>query len=158
MFLFAAAAVLLLLLVDLRSIIGAVACVLTLLLGVTWGLGAAELVGWKLGVYNMLIVPLALGLGIDGTVHIYHRYKRLGAGFAKSPLGVTGLAVLASSVTTVAGFAGLLVIEHQGLATIGQLAVLAVGATLVAVLGFLPGVLVILARRKARRESGDGNT
>lgn len=151
MVILSAIAVILLLLIDLRSFVGAFACSLVLFFGILWGLGAAELLGWKLGVFNMLVIPVALGLGIDGTIHLYHRYQRDREAFLKSPLGATGLAVLASTVTTLAGFAGLLFVQHRGLATIGQLSVLTVGCTLVAVLGVLPGILLAVGRRKKVR-------
>lgn len=145
------AAVLLLLIVDLRSVVGTLGCFAALVLGVVWAFGAAQWLGWKLGVFNMLVIPVAMGLGIDGSIHVYHRYKRQGNKFLDSPLGATGLAVLASGVTTLAGFSGLLAVQHRGLKTIGQLAVLTVGFTLIAVLGVLPGVLVALARRRQAR-------
>lgn len=144
-------AIVLLLAADLRSLSGVALSVLSLGLGLSWAFGLAEWLGWKLGVFNMLVIPVALGLGIDGAIHVYHRYRRDPTTFATSPLGVTGFAVLASSLTTVAGFSGLLFVSHRGLATIGQLAVAAVGLTLAAVLGVLPGALVALARRAARR-------
>ncbi len=156
MALLAIAAVILLLLIDLRSLAGALACALVLALGLVWGLGMADWLGWKLGVFNMLVIPVALGLGIDGAVHLFHRYRRGPKEFLERPLGATGLAVLASSVTTLAGFSGLLFVRHRGLETIGQLAILTVGFTLIAVLGVLPGVLIKLARRRAERGSGEG--
>jgi len=148
MVVFALIAVFLLLLLDLRSFFGALACLATLALGVAGAFGVASLLGWKLGVFNMLVVPVALGLGIDGTIHVYHRFRRAGPLFLESPLGATGLAIFASSVTTIAGFCGLLAVSHRGLLTIGKLAVLTVGLTLVAVLGVLPGVLVAVAKRR----------
>jgi predicted RND superfamily exporter protein len=146
-------AVLVLLLVDLRRISGVLACLTVLALGIMWAFGLAELLGWKLGVFNMLVLPVALGLGIDGTIHIYHRYQRLGPEFARSPLGTTGLAVFASSVTTLAGFSGLLAVQHRGLQSIGQLALVTVGATLLAVVGVLPGYLI----RRAKKQIADRN-
>ncbi len=139
--------IVLLLALDLRSPTGVLLSVLSLAFVLASALGLSEWLGWKLGVFNMLVVPVALGLGIDGAIHVYHRYRRDRAAFARSPLGVTGYAVLASSLTTVAGFSGLLFVSHRGLATIGQLAVLAVGLTTVAVLGVMPGLLVAVARR-----------
>lgn len=144
-----ALAVVLLLLIDLRSLLGTLVCAGVLALGLICGLGAAHALGWKLGVFNMLVIPVALGLGIDGTVHLYHRFHRDPRQFLSSPLGATGLAVLASTATTLAGFSGLLFVAHRGLATIGQLAVVTVGMTLLAVLGVLPGLLLLMARRKA---------
>lgn len=149
-FLYAGLAVLVLLLVDLRSVGGALLCCFTLALGLAWALGLMQWIGWKLGVYNLLVVPTALGMGIDGTVHLVHRWKRMGAHYVTSPLGHTGMAVVASSVTTAAGFAGLFFIQHGGLRTIAQLATLSISLVLVAILAVLPGVLIWWTRRSIR--------
>ena len=141
----ALAVVALLLLAGLRSWRGALLCLATLLLGIGCALGATQLLGWKLGVYNILVIPVALGLGIDGAIHLYSRFKRRGRSFGQRPLGGTGLAILASSLTTAAGFSGLLAVQHLGLESMGRLAVLSIGFTLVAVLGVLTGVLVRMA-------------
>jgi hypothetical protein len=146
-------AVLLLLLLDLRNLVGALGCFLALVTGVVWAFGAAEWLGWKLGVFNILVIPVAIGMGIDGSVHLYHRFKQQGREFLKSPLGVTGLAIMASSLTNIAGFSGLLVVQHRGLRSLGQLAVLTIGFTMISVLGLLPGALVAIARRREKREA-----
>jgi hypothetical protein len=145
-FLYAGIAVLLLLLLDLLSFSGALMCFVTLALGFGWALGLMQWLGLKLGVYNMLVVPTALGIGIDGSVHLYHRYRRLGADYARAPLGHTGMAVIASAVTTAAGFAGLFFIQHGGLRTIAQFATLGICLILAAILTILPGLLIWRAR------------
>ena len=149
MALLAVLAILLLLAIDMRSAFGVLLSLFCLSLGVFWAFGAAEWLSWRLGVFNMLVIPVALGLGIDGAVHVFHRYRRDAAAFTKSPLGVTGFSVLASSLTTVAGFSGLLFVSHRGLLTIGQLAVVTIALTMIAVLGVMPGGLLVLARHKA---------
>jgi uncharacterized protein len=141
-FLYAFVAVLLLLLLDLLSVSGALICFATLTLGFLWSLGAMQWLDLKLGVYNMLVVPTALGVGIDGSVHLYHRFKRLGPKYAESPLGHTGAAVIASSITTTAGFAGLFFIAHGGLRTIANFATLSILLTLGGILTILPGLLI----------------
>lgn len=150
-FLYAGLAVLLLLLVDLVSFTGALLCFFSLALGFTWALGLMQLLDLKLGVYNMLVVPTVLGIGIDGSVHLYHRYLRLGGDYARSPLGHTGAAVIASAVTTAAGFAGLFFIQHGGLRTIAQFATLGICLILASILAVLPGALMWLAARRGSR-------
>ena len=54
------------------------------------------------------------------------------------------------SLTTMIGFAGLLLSFHPGIFTIGQLAVIGIGATLVAALLFLPALLQWLENRSAK--------
>jgi len=158
-FVYAFVAVLLLLLLDLLSISGALICFATLTLGFLWSLGAMQWFDLKLGVYNMLIVPTALGVGIDGSVHLYHRFKRLGPKYADAPLGHTGAAVIASSVTTAAGFAGLFFIAHGGLRTIAWFATISILLTLAGVLTILPGLLIwrsgALKKKQAKASPSD---
>jgi hypothetical protein len=46
--------------------------------------------------------------------------------------------VLASSLTTAAGFVGVLFIQHRGMRTIGELAVIGIAASLLAALIITP--------------------
>ncbi|MDY0004285.1 MAG: MMPL family transporter [Polyangia bacterium] len=158
-FLYAGVAVAIILLLDLLSLSGALLCLLTLGVGLLWSVGFMEWLGWKFGVYNLLVVPTALGMGIDSTVHIYHRWRRLGFDYARSPLGHTGVAIIASAVTTAAGFAGLFFIQHGGLRTIAQFGTVSLLLVLLAVLTILPGVLVWRARRlpASKEEGGPGS-
>ncbi len=151
-FIYAFIAVLLLLLLDLLSVSGALICFTTLSLGFLWSLGAMQWFDLKLGVYNMLVVPTALGVGIDGSVHLYHRFKRLGSKYAEAPLGHTGAAVIASSITTAAGFAGLFFIAHGGLRTIAWFATISIVLTLFAILTILPGLLLWRARALEKKQ------
>ncbi len=153
-FVYAFVAVLLLLL-DLLSLSGALICFTTLTLGFLWALGTMQWLDLKLGVYNMLVVPTALGVGIDGSVHLYHRFKRLGPKYAEAPLGHTGKAVIASSITTAAGFAGLFFIAHGGLRTIANFATLSIILTLAGILTILPGLLIWRSRALQKKQSPD---
>ncbi len=154
-FIYAFVAVLLLLLLDLLSISGALICFTTLTLGFLWSLGAMQWFDLKLGVYNMLVVPTALGVGIDGSVHLYHRFKRLGPAYADAPLGHTGTAVIASSITTTAGFAGLFFIAHGGLRTIAWFATVSIVLTLAGILTILPGLLIWRSRALQKKQVQD---
>lgn len=155
LFIYAFVAVLLLLLLDLLSLTGALICFTTLALGFLWSLGAMQWFDLKLGVYNMLVVPTALGVGIDGSVHLYHRFRRLGPKYADAPLGHTGTAVIASSITTTAGFAGLFFIAHGGLRTIAWFATVSILLTLAGILTILPGLLIWRSRALQKKQSPD---
>jgi hypothetical protein len=148
MLLLSLGAVFLLLLLDLRQLRGALLCFGTLALGFFGSLGILALLGWNLGVYNMLVVPVSLGVGIDASVHVYHRYLRLGPLYPASPLGFTGLAVIVSSLTTASGFAGLFFIGHGGLQSIAQFASVSIAFTLGVVILLMPWVLMKLAARQ----------
>jgi predicted RND superfamily exporter protein len=60
----------------------------------------------------------------------------------------TGEHVTMGSVTTMIGFAGLLLSFHPGLHSIGELAVAGIGATLLSALIFLPALLQWLEKNE----------
>ena len=125
-------ALLVVLLLDLRDIRAALVCLSTIAAAAGVTLLGMQLFGIKLGLYNIVVLPTVLGVGIDGAIHIYHRYAEEGVRETESVMRSTGVAVAASSLTTAAGFVGLLMIEHNGIKTIGALAVIGICASMLA--------------------------
>lgn len=100
-------------------------------------LGLATLFGVKINLYNMLVFPLAFGIGIDGAVYVDWAF----ASSKKAELLPTASrAVLGATLTTIAGFGALIWSRNPGLASIGLLASLMLGTALVANLLWLPGL------------------
>ncbi len=139
---------LLILLVDLRSVKGALVCLVTMAVALLWTIGGMIIFDIKLGLYNMVLLPMVLGTGIDGSIHLYHRYKELGPTRVKHVFTTTGASVAASSLTTLAGFAGLIFVEHKGIQSIGYLAITGIAATLLAIFSFMPGLLTLVYGRE----------
>lgn len=107
-------------------------------------LAAMVLLGWRLNLYNMLVFPLAFGMGIDGAVYIAwatRQETRLEA------LTVAARGVVGSTLTTIAGFAALMRSVNPGLVSIGQLAMLTLGIALVFNLVWLPALQWAVRRR-----------
>lgn len=140
------AALALLLLLDLRSVRGVLVCLVTLGSAAAMTAGAMALLDVRVGLFNMIVLPMVLGLGVDGAIHMVHRSRELGVERMAEVLRSTGYAVWASSLTTVAGFVGLVLVTHKGVNSIGALALIGIAAVLVAVLGLLPALLVTLSR------------
>ena len=120
-----------------------------LVVGVLWMILVIELVGIQLNFYNMIVLPAILGIGNDAGVHLVHRYQEEGPGSIRRVLRYTGEHIAMGSFTTMIGFAGLLLSFHPGLHSIGELAVVGIGATLLAALLFLPAALQWLEDRRA---------
>lgn len=133
--------VLVLMWVNFGSVRWALLATLPLVVGVLWMLLVMEILGLKLNFYNLIVLPAVLGIGNDAGVHIVHRYREEGAGSIWAVLKSTGEHVTMGSLTTMIGFAGLLLSFHPGLHTIGELAVVGIGATLISALLFLPALL-----------------
>jgi predicted RND superfamily exporter protein len=96
-----------------------------------------------------------LGIGIDASVHLYHAYAEHGPGSLVHSLRTTGVAIVVAAATTAVGFAGMLVVSHKGLGTIGVLALTGIGATLVGALVTLPLELALIEALRARRSGGE---
>lgn len=123
----------------------------SIVLGVFWLLGVCWLAGLKLNFYNMIIVPAVMGMSIDNSIHVFHRYEELGPGSLPKVLGTTGLSALIASLTNASGFFGLLFCLHKGLYSIGLLAVIGVGTCLLSTLVFLPALLQFLEGLQRRK-------
>lgn len=133
--------VVLLMWLNFGSIRWAALATIPLIVGVLWMILMMELLGLRLNFYNLVVLPAVLGIGNDAGVHIVHRYREEGRGSIMKVLRFTGEHVTMGSVTTMIGFGGLLLSFHPGLRTIGELAVVGIGMTLVAALLFLPALL-----------------
>ncbi len=130
-----------LMLLVFRSVQWAALALLPLVVGILWMLGLMELLGLKLNFYNLVVLPAVLGIGNDSGVHMVHRYREEGPGSLLWVLRSTGEHITMGALTTMIGFAGLMISYHPGLRSIGELAVVGVGATLLAALLFLPALL-----------------
>jgi predicted RND superfamily exporter protein len=75
----------------------------------------------KIGIYNVIAIPMVLGLGIDFTVHLVIKWTSSDITL-RELLDSTGRNVMASATTTTAGFVGMLFTAHKGLKSIGDLA------------------------------------
>ncbi len=143
----AVGAVFVVLLILFRSFTKALTCYAPVLISLGCALGAMELVGMRIGLFNMIVLPSLVGLGVDNNIHLFHRYHTEGRGSWPYTIKTTGVACLMAAVTTVAGFAGLLLASHRGLATIGSLAVLGIAMATLISLVFVPAALALVESR-----------
>ncbi|GEO80736.1 MMPL family transporter [Pararhodospirillum oryzae] len=121
-----------------------------LLAGVLTG-AAAELLGQALNLANVIVLPLLVGLGVAGAIHVVGRAREAGA-MTQVLESSTPRAVVFSALTTVASFGSLALSAHPGTASMGVLLTLALSFSLVCTLGVLPAVMVAWPDRpRARR-------
>ena len=148
--------VVLLMWINFRSIRWVALATAPLAVGVLWMILVMEVTGLQLNFYNMIVLPAILGIGNDAGVHLVHRYREEGSGSVRRVLRYTGEHIAMGSFTTMIGFAGLLLSFHPGLHSIGQLAVVGIGATLLAALLFLPAALQWLEDRQGKADASQG--
>ncbi|HEY7726580.1 MAG TPA: MMPL family transporter [Anaeromyxobacteraceae bacterium] len=114
----------------------------SLLLGVAWLVGAAAWAGVKLNFLNFVVLPITFGIGVDYAVNIVQRFRADGEGSLERVLGETGGAVALCSLTTVIGYASLLVADNRALRGFGLLASLGEVSCVAAGLLALPAWLL----------------
>ena len=146
--------VLALLLAHFRRIRPALLVYVPLLVGFAWFLGVLVALDCRVTFYSAVVFPIVVGTGIDGAIHLYHRYRELGPGSTGEALRRTGPGVALSTLTTAAGFASLMFTGHRGLATLGLTAVVGLLAVLAATLTVLPVLLVLFERRRPSSARG----
>jgi len=123
------------------------------LIGVIWLLGAMNLLGLKANLYNALLFPVLAGLSIDGTLHLYQRYREEGPGSLYFVMKTTGFSVIFASLTSVIGFAGFLFSSHMGIQSVAKLAVLGLFCILSANLLVFFSIAGWLDARKVQEDS-----
>lgn len=139
--------VFILMLFAFRSLRWSIIAMLPLLVGLLWLFGIMLLTGMMFNFYNLVVLPAILGIGEDNGVHLASRYREEGERSMWDVLSSTGQHVTIGSLTTMLGFSGLLFTNHPGLQSLGAMAVIGIGMTLVAALTFLPALIQLLEDR-----------
>jgi predicted RND superfamily exporter protein len=145
----AAGLILLVLAFGMRSVGLPFVVLLPLVLSLIWLAGAMSLAGVPASVVTVAIVPLVLGIGVDGGVHLSAAWRRhdgdLTAVFAE-----TGLAIVVTIATSIAAFGAFVVATSPSLVQFGAQAAGALLGCLIVTLWLLP---VILRHRRTTRIS-----
>ncbi|WP_340104852.1 efflux RND transporter permease subunit [Rhodohalobacter sp. 8-1] len=128
-----------------------------LVIGLLWLFGIQLLFGLKFNFYNLVVLPAILGIGCDNGVHLAHRYRAEGRKSMWEVLSSTGQHITIGSLTTMLGFAGLLFTNHPGLQSIGIMAVVGIGMTLLSALTFLPSMVQFLEDKHLLNKPDEDN-
>ncbi len=137
---------------QLRSVGLTLLTLLPLGLALWWLVGSMGALGLKFTIFNMPILPAILGIGVDNGVYLADTIRRThGETEALTrALQETGGAILAATLTTVAGFAAFMIADSAGLRSIGAVASLGILLAAIAALVVLPTLWVLRARRRSR--------
>jgi predicted RND superfamily exporter protein len=136
--LLALAAVSLLIYSDFRSWTLTFISLLPVVLASLWTLGIMGILGIHLNFMNLVVFTMVLGIGVDYGVHLLHR------GLQSSPenLGVelerVNRGVVLAALTTLAGFGSLIFSAYPGLKSMGVVALMGVGFSLLLALTLVP--------------------
>jgi predicted RND superfamily exporter protein len=124
---------------DLGSPLRALLALLPLFVGMIWMLGAMALLGQRLNFFNIFVLTMIVGIGVDYGVHLLHRWYESGGN--PEALAETAKAIAVAALTTMVGFGSLVLSHYPGLRSVGAAAIL--GALSTAILGItlLPALL-----------------
>jgi predicted RND superfamily exporter protein len=138
MFLLMVVVLLAMLHVILRSFLYAAIHGIEMAVGVIWTLGICGLLGYKINVFNIIAITTLQGVAVDVTTYVILAYLRLGRNRIGDIFkGIAGM-MAAAELTTLAGYAGMLFVNNQGIASIGKFAVVGLASLLVTSLMLVP--------------------
>ena len=139
---YALIAVLILLMWDFGTIHETLLGIFPALAGLSITFGILGLIGENLNPANLIVLPLILGIGVDGGVHIVHDYRSRSGPYRLSRSTVR--AIMLTSTTSIAGFAALMVADHRGLYSLGLVLTVGCVGCLITALGPVPALLTLI--------------
>jgi predicted RND superfamily exporter protein len=135
----------------LRSIRYGLASVVPILMVVAWLYAFMEIAGYSINLVTATIAAVSIGIGIDFALHYISRYREELARWGQRSVAVriagegTGLALVASAVSSAVGFGILAFAPMPLFAAYGLLTAIMILMALVATLAVLPSLLVLIS-------------
>jgi hopanoid biosynthesis associated RND transporter like protein HpnN len=119
-----------------------------LAIGLLWLLGAMGLMDIPFNLANFFAIPILIGTGIDGGIQMVQRmYEEPSRSMLETS---TATSVTLSALTTLLAFGSLVLGEHRGLASLGQIMALGTASILIATVIILPALHELLIRPGGR--------
>jgi predicted RND superfamily exporter protein len=143
-------AVIIVVIITLRSFPAAVLSLVTIGIGLTWTLGAMVLLGKDITLVTSSLPMILVALGSAYGIHLLARYFKIledrGKGadrhdIVREMIRQVGIPVMMAGATTMVGFASFLVFDIQPMREFGVLMAIGVLITLFVSLVFIPAVL-----------------
>ncbi len=119
--------------------------------------GLLAVLGVKITFYSVAAFPVILGTGVDGGIHLLHRWLQDPSRSVRNAVRGAGPSILLSALTTAVAFGSLMATDHRGLFSLGLVS--AIGLTAVVattVLGTSGLLLTGLVRAPLRTRSATG--
>jgi hypothetical protein len=148
---YALIAIMAVLVIEFRNLHYPLLAMLPLAVGVLQMCGLMGFLNIPLNSANMIVLPLILGLGAENGIHIVNDFRRRTRRYHRMSTATT-TAVIINSLTTMVGFAALMVASHQGLQSLGRVLTIGMSCCLLAAL-VLPNLLVLWCN--AKEQPGD---
>lgn len=111
--------------------------------------GVLFFVGHRFSFMAITALPLIVGIGIDNGIHLVQRYLQNNVSITEIAKA-SGPALIQSSLTTLIGFAALLVSTFQPMAEMGLVTTIGVALALAAALWMVPAVVLLFGPPRAK--------
>ncbi|HXB58185.1 MAG TPA: MMPL family transporter, partial [Candidatus Acidoferrales bacterium] len=131
--------------IHFRSLLAVILALFPVAIGTVWLSGFMGLLDVPINLANIMTLPLVIGIGVTNGIQILNRFaeERTPGILSRS----TGKAVLVSGLTAIAGFGSLILAQHRGMRSLGQIMAMGLALCMIAALTFLPALLNLLGRR-----------
>ena len=146
-FIYAFAAIVVILLIAFRSVKFALIGLVPLAVGILFMVAGMWLCGISFNSANVIVMPLVLGIAVDSGIYIINRFRREQGSAASVIMSSTGVGVLLNTLTIMASFGALMVAHHQGVFSIGVVMSLGMVACQIAFMVALPAVLTLAGKK-----------
>ncbi|MBW2623665.1 MAG: MMPL family transporter, partial [Deltaproteobacteria bacterium] len=130
--------ILILLYIDFRSVTTVLLGTLPLIYGSLMMLGLMVVFNIKMNMVNIIALAVIIGIGVDYGVHLMHRWRDEGIGGLRVSSARVGHAILVTSITTMIGFGSVGLFPHRGMASLGHVLFIGVGACFLSTILVLP--------------------
>ncbi len=120
---------------------------LTIFIAVSGTAAMMVVLDWRIDFYNLLVFPVAFGIGVDGAIYVVWSVLGRHDKFDWKDLPISARAVFGSTLTTLVVFLSLASSENGGLSSLGSVGSAALVISLFANLIWLPAALSWLKYR-----------
>ena len=145
---YALVAVCVFLLVDFRNLRDCLLALLPPLVGMALMFGVLGLCDIDLNPANLIVLPLVVGLGVDGGVHVIHDFRSQPRDRVYTPSASVVNAMFVNATTTMVGFGSMMIAAHRGLYSLGLVLTIGVGTCLLVSIILVPAILTWMTRHR----------
>ncbi|MGE5191245.1 MAG: MMPL family transporter [Deltaproteobacteria bacterium] len=148
---YALIAVCIFLLIDFRNLRDCLLALLPPLAGTALMFGVLGLFDVDLNPANLIVLPLVIGLGVDGGVHVIHDFRTQSQSEPYTPSASVINAIFVNATTTMVGFGSMMIAAHRGLYSLGLVLTIGVGTCLLVSVITVPAILTWMTRHRGAR-------
>jgi predicted RND superfamily exporter protein len=117
-------------------------------MGLAWMGGILWCTAIKINFLNFIAIPITLGVGVDYSINMVHRWQIEGAEKLPTVVRETGGAIVLCSLTTILGYTALMQSVNAAVRSFGKVAVIGELTCIVSVMVVLPAILRLIAHKR----------